>query len=127
MRDRQSEAIHADVGDDRRVLRQEPEVGHRMRRRRHVAGWSVAALTLLALESAAAQSPRVTTVGRLLGGLVDTIEVRNRMSGRLGSRGASLRLIRADSAYSGTLTMHAYVPAPRTLVRAGDPQIPARQ
>src|SRR4051794_33513096 len=98
-----------------------------MRRRQRITLWALGALALLALEGAAAQSPHRTTVGRLLGGPVDTIEVAKRLGGALGSRGASLRLVRVDSGYSGTLQMHVYVPSPRIAVRPGDAQIPARQ
>ncbi|HEX7980489.1 MAG TPA: hypothetical protein VF461_17940, partial [Gemmatimonadaceae bacterium] len=85
---------------------------------------TLGALALLSLENAAAQSPRRTTVGRLLGGVVDTIEVENRLGGELRSRSASLRLVRVDSGYSGTLRMGVYV-AGSGPVMAGSPT-PAR-
>ena len=84
-------------------------------------------LALLALEDAAAQSVRRSTVGRLLGGLVDTIEAKDRLGGELGSRGASLRLVRVDSGYSGTLRMQVFVNRGRRPVMAGSPSDPNRQ
>jgi hypothetical protein len=51
-------------------------------------------------------------VGRLLGEAVDTIQVEERDGGELGSKGASLTLVRGDSGYTGTLRMLVAV-APR--------------
>ena len=94
---------------------------------RLVAHSSVVALAFLAVESVGAQSSPRTTLGHLLAGPVDTIEAMARMGGKLGARGASLQLVHVDSAYSGTLQMQVYVPAPMVPVRPGDPQIPARR
>jgi hypothetical protein len=80
-----------------------------MRRRQRVARLPLAALTLLALEGTAAQSPRRTTVGRLLAGRVDTIAVEERDGGELGSKSASLQLVLVDSGYRGTLRLRAVV------------------
>jgi hypothetical protein len=79
-----------------------------MRSRQRLACWSLGALTLLPLAYAAAQSPRRTTVGRLLGGPVDTIAVQESDGGRIGSTGAWLQLVRVDSGYSGTLQLHSW-------------------
>lgn len=76
-----------------------------VRAARRVARCSLATRVLLAVEVVNAQSPRRTTVGRLLGEPVDTIEVEERDGGELGSKGASLRLVRGDSGYIGTLRM----------------------
>lgn len=74
-----------------------------------LARWSLASLAFLAIEDASAQSPRRTTVVRLFGGPVDTIEVEEGTGGELGSQRASLRLVRVDSGYAGTLRMRVSV------------------
>src|SRR5690349_21624775 len=86
---------------------------------RLLAHSSMVALAFLAVDGAGAQSSRRPTLAHLLAGPVDTIETMNRMSGELGSRGASLRLVRVDSGYSGTLRMQVYVPTPMVPIRAG--------
>jgi hypothetical protein len=83
--------------------------GSRRHRGCRLARWSLGALAFLAAERASAQSPGRTTVGRLLGSPIDTIEVEQRDGGELGWKGASLRLVRVDSAYVGTLRMQSGV------------------
>ena len=88
---------------------------------RRVARCSFAALVLLAAAEASAQSPHRTTVGHLLGGSpVDTIEVEDRWGGPRGSQGASLRLVRGDSGYTGTLRM-------LVVIAARIPNVPAQR
>jgi hypothetical protein len=79
----------------------------RIGRGRRVASWTLVVLALLAAHVAGAQSPRRTTVGRLLGGPVDTIEVDEYHGGELGGRGAQLRLVRAGAGFTGTLRLTA--------------------
>lgn len=80
-----------------------------MHHHQHVACWLLGALALLPLADGAAQTARRTTVGHLLGDPVDTIAVEQRRGGELGSSGASLKLVRVDSGYSGTLRLQAWI------------------
>ena len=73
-----------------------------------LAVWSLAALAFMCVRDVEAQSPRRTTVGRLLGEPVDTIEVSDRRGGELGSTEASLQLVRNDAGYTGTLRIQMW-------------------
>ena len=89
--------------------------------RRRLPPWSLVALAFLAVENVSAQSPRRTTVGRLLGGgPIDTIDVEEFRGGEMGSSGSSLRLVRGDSSYTGTLRLQVWVTDFNTPVRHCD-------
>jgi hypothetical protein len=88
--------------------------------RRRIVLSSLGALACVAAQSAFAQSPRRTTVGRLLKGRVDTIDVGHRVGGELGSQSARLLLVRVDSTggFVGTLRLQSH--------RTGRLEVPER-
>jgi hypothetical protein len=75
------------------------------------AGRPLCALGLLALAAfspVAAQSGRRTTLGLLLAGRTDTIEVERSSDGERGATRAHLRLTRTDSGFVGLLRLSVY-------------------